>query len=146
MYDSTRLSIDRAIMTELFEASNYLSQCLPVLVRFMANEYDNSCSTVFPLLQAILANYKHIRKVSSDAKCSFLSSLLEVILTKMKRGSTTDIDDIDEDASSEFEKLRKDLRLFMDSILTVDQELVTDAVRNPGLTTISAYQNGVNLP
>ncbi len=34
----------------------------------------------------------------------------------------------------------------MDSILTVDQELVTDAVRNLGLTTISAYQNGVTLP
>lgn len=34
----------------------------------------------------------------------------------------------------------------MDSILTVDQELVTDAVRTMALTSISAYQNGVSVP
>lgn len=38
------------------EASRYLAQCLPVLIRFMADEFDDTCSTVFPLLQAILTN------------------------------------------------------------------------------------------
>lgn len=33
----------------------------------------------------------------------------------------------------------------MDSILSIDQDLVTGAVRTLALNTISAYQNGVSL-
>lgn len=33
----------------------------------------------------------------------------------------------------------------MDSILSIDQDLVTDAVRTLALTTISAYQKGLSL-
>lgn len=33
----------------------------------------------------------------------------------------------------------------MDSILSIDQELVTDAVRTLALNTIQAYHNGVSL-
>jgi exportin-T len=37
------------------------------------------------------------------------------------------------------------LRTFVDSILTIDQNLVTDAVRTLSLNTISAFQRGVQL-
>jgi len=37
------------------EATTYLVQIQPVLLRFMADEYDDTCSTVFPLLHVILA-------------------------------------------------------------------------------------------
>ena len=37
------------------EASTSLAQILPVMLRFMADEYDDTCSTVFPLLQTILS-------------------------------------------------------------------------------------------
>lgn len=36
------------------EGQLLLSQILPVMLRFMADEYDDTCSTVFPLLQTIL--------------------------------------------------------------------------------------------
>ena len=36
------------------EASTYITQIQPVMLRFMADEYDDTCSTVFPLLQNIL--------------------------------------------------------------------------------------------
>ncbi|KAJ6505980.1 armadillo-type protein [Mycena vulgaris] len=129
------------------EASILLAQILPVLLRFMADDYDDTCTTIFPFLQTILTGYKRTRKMSSepidDNKRSFLTSLLQVILAKMKWDEETDLEDPDEDDNAEFEALRKELRILMDSVLVVDQDLVTDAVRSLAVNTIGAFQNGI---
>lgn len=39
----------------------------------------------------------------------------------------------------------QDLRVLLDSILSIDQDLVTDAVRTLALNTITAYQSGVAI-
>ncbi|KAG6842293.1 pre-tRNA nuclear export protein [Blastosporella zonata] len=131
------------------EASTQMAQLLAVMLRFLADPYDDTCSTVFPLLQIILSGYKRSRKISTepidDTKRSFLVSLLQVLLTKMKWDPDADPADADEDDNAEFEKIRKELRTFMDSILSIDQHLVTDAVRTLALNTISAYQNGISI-
>lgn len=36
------------------EASSYLNQMLPVMLRFMSDEYDDTSSTIFTLLSALL--------------------------------------------------------------------------------------------
>ena len=100
------------------------------MLRFLADDYDDTCSTVFPLLQVILTGvstfrppsdfyhsltrmiqYKRSRKVSSepidDQKRSFLTALLEVILQKMKWDEEAEPDDVDDDDNAEFEKMRK---------------------------------------
>ncbi|KAJ7903544.1 armadillo-type protein [Mycena olivaceomarginata] len=129
------------------EASLHLTQILPVMLRFMADEYDDTCSTVFPLLHVILTSYKRSRKTSSEptdaTKRSFLTSLLQVILTKMKWDEEADLEDPDEDDNAEFETMRNELRTLMDGILVVDQDLVTEAVRSLSLNTIGAFQNGI---
>ncbi|KAF7968962.1 hypothetical protein HWV62_28753 [Athelia sp. TMB] len=129
------------------EATGMLKEILPVMLQFMADEYDDTCSTVFPLLSNVLSSYKRSRKMSSepidDSKRSFLISLLKVILDKMKWDEDADPDDMDEDDKTAFEGLRKDLRTFMDSVLMVDQDLVTEAVRTLALNTLSAYTSGV---
>ena len=99
------------------------------------------------------------------AKRSFLSSLLTVILEKLKWDEEADPEDMDEDDKAAFEELRKvrgsvvvhrrqeqqphvtsqELRTFMDSTLLVDPDLVTESVRTLALNTLSAYQNGVTL-
>ncbi|KAF9036225.1 armadillo-type protein [Panaeolus papilionaceus] len=131
------------------EAATYLAQIQPVMLRFLADDYDDTCSTVFPLLQLILSSYKRARKISTDpieeSKRRFLTQLMEVILVKMKWEDDPDADDADEDDVGEFEKMRKDLRVFLDSILAIDQDLVTDAVRALAINTITAYRNGVSL-
>lgn len=38
------------------EASTILTQILPVVLRFMEDEYDDTCATIFPLLQSILGS------------------------------------------------------------------------------------------
>ncbi|EIW83859.1 ARM repeat-containing protein [Coniophora puteana RWD-64-598 SS2] len=132
------------------EATQLLSQIHPVLLRFMADEYDDTCSTVFPLLQTILAGYKKQQKVSSEpideSKRSFLSALLQVILQKMKWDGEEDPADLDEDDIGAFETLRKDLRTFLDSILTLDQALVTGAVKSLALNILGEYQAGIAQP
>ncbi|KAJ7756382.1 armadillo-type protein [Mycena maculata] len=143
----TKLVEDSTSEDIISEASILLAQILPVLLRFMADDYDDTCCTVFPFLQVILTSYKRIRKASSepidDNKRSFLTSLLQVILVKMKWDEGTDLEDPDEDDIAEFESLRKELRILMDSVLVVDQDLVTDAVRSLALNTLGAFQNGI---
>ncbi|KAJ4477161.1 armadillo-type protein [Lentinula aciculospora] len=131
------------------EASNLLQQILPIIIRFMSDEYDDTCSTVFLLLHTILSTYKRSRKVSSGPigpeRRHFLASLLQVILVKMKWSVEADPSEVDDDDNDEFERVRKELRIFMDSILAIDQDLVTDAVRQFALTTIEAYKNRVDM-
>ncbi|KAJ7650297.1 armadillo-type protein [Roridomyces roridus] len=113
-----------------------LAQTLPILLRFMADEYDDTCSTVFPFLQTILASYRRSRKKPTDPlddnKRAFLTSLLQVILVKMKWEEDTD-----------FETMRKELRVLMDAVTLVDLDLVTDAMRTLTLNTIGAFQSGM---
>ncbi|KAJ7274411.1 armadillo-type protein [Mycena haematopus] len=129
------------------EAIILVNQILPVMLRFMADDYDDTCSTIFPFLNAVLTGRS--RKASlepiDDNKRSFLTSLLQVILTKMKWHEDTDLEDPDEDDNAEFEAMRKELRTLMDGILAVDQDLVTDAVRSLALNTIGAFQNGITV-
>ncbi|KAL1668161.1 armadillo-type protein [Schizophyllum commune] len=131
------------------EANSYLEQILPVTLRFMADEYDDTCNTVFPFLQALLTNYKRLRRASTDPlpeqKRAFLASLVQVILTKLKWDEDAEPEDLDEDENTEFENLRKDLRVFMDSVSVIDQPLVLDAVRTLVLGTFTAYQEGSQI-
>ena len=39
----------------------------------------------------------------------------------------------------------QDLRSFLDAIISIDQDLVTGAVRTLALNTISAFRNGVSI-
>ncbi|KZT72996.1 ARM repeat-containing protein [Daedalea quercina L-15889] len=128
------------------EAARLLEQTLPVMLRFMADEYDDTASTVFPFLQNVLANYKRARKSSTEpleeSKRTFLTSLLRVILQKLKWEEESDPDDMDEDDKTAFEDIRKELRTFMDSTHVIEQSLVTDAVRTLVLHTLNAYRAG----
>jgi exportin-T len=109
------------------EADQLLHQTLPVMLHFMADEYDDTCSTIFPMLQALFSHvrmlftcpvlllievqYKKMRKSGSEPldpdKRIFLSSLLAVILQKMKWDEDTDEESMDEDDQAAFEGLRK---------------------------------------
>ncbi|KAF9818874.1 hypothetical protein IEO21_02530 [Rhodonia placenta] len=128
------------------EASELLQQILPVMLRFMADEYDDTCSTVFPLLQTILTSHKRSRKTSTEpleeSKRTFLTSLLRVVLEKLKWEEDSDPEDMEEDDKAAFESLRKELRTFMDSTFVIDQSLVMDALRTLVINTLTAYGSG----
>lgn len=81
----------------------------------------------------------------SENRRSFLTELLKVILAKLKWEERSDPDDSDDDDVVEFDKMRKDLRTFLDSVLAIDQDLATGAVQTLAMQTINAYRNGVSL-
>jgi hypothetical protein len=64
---------------------------------------------------------------------------------KMKWEEDADPEDVDDDDVAEFESMRKNLRIFLDSILAIDQEMVVNAIQTLALNTITAYSNGVAL-
>ncbi|TDL25856.1 ARM repeat-containing protein [Rickenella mellea] len=132
------------------EASSSLEQIMPVMIRFLADPYDDTSSTVFPLLANILLGYKKLKRSApqeiTDSKRAFLSSVLTVLLEKMKWEEDADPADMDDDDKHAFESLRKgDLRIHLDSILTIDQDLVISTVQSLVLSTLSAYESGVTL-
>jgi exportin-T len=46
------------------EATLLLNEIHPVMLRFMADEYDDTSSTIFPLLQTILSSVRNIIFIS----------------------------------------------------------------------------------
>lgn len=55
----TSLSEDSAATDDIrAEASVYQLSLLPIMLRFMADEWDDTCNTVFPFLHVVLTNVK----------------------------------------------------------------------------------------
>ena len=91
------------MMTHVLRFSRFCRSYLAVCVCF-------DC-VIDPCSHTQSLQYKRSRKISSDPiddnKRSFLTSLLQVILTKMKWDPDADPDDVDEDDNAEFDKIRK---------------------------------------
>ncbi|QRV89824.1 exportin-T protein [Ceratobasidium sp. AG-Ba] len=127
-------------------AEELLQQLLPIMLRFLADEYDETSSSVFPMLSQIFVVYKRAKKNSpqthlTSAKRAFLVQTLEILLQKMRWDPDSDPDDLDDDDRGAFENLRSDLRLFLDSISAIDEELVTSAIKVLAMNTLG--QDGV---
>lgn len=56
------------------EATQLLNQTLPVMLRFMADEYDDTCSTIFPFLQTVLGS---VCIISNLGRPSLTSTLVQ---------------------------------------------------------------------
>ncbi|KIO34261.1 hypothetical protein M407DRAFT_16794 [Tulasnella calospora MUT 4182] len=130
-------------------AEQLLMQLFPTAIQFLADEYDDTSSTILPLFTIVFSSYKKAKKADpqfhlTDAKRQVVTSTLEVIVQKMKwdkdiGDDEDDFEDMDEDDKGAFEKMRVDLRNLMDSILNVDEQLVTNAVRALAVASLSAY-------
>ena len=106
-----------------------LSELRPTILRFLADSYDDTTSTIFPLLSSILGTVslcilavlpasesstqlKKIKRASpqdiNDQTHAFLSDTLSALLQKLKWDEDeTDLDELDEDDRGAFEQLRK---------------------------------------
>ncbi|KAG9091743.1 pre-tRNA nuclear export protein [Ceratobasidium sp. UAMH 11750] len=129
-------------------AEELLQQLLPVMLRFLADDYDDTSSSVFPMLSQIFVVYKRAKKNSpqthlTPAKRTFLLQTLEILLRKMRWDPDEDPEDLDDDDRGAFENLRSDLRLFLDSISAIDEELVTGAIKVLAMNTLSQSDDSV---
>ncbi|CAE6461768.1 unnamed protein product [Rhizoctonia solani] len=129
-------------------AEELLQQLLPVMLRFLADDYDDISSSVFPMLSQIFVVYKRAKKNTPQthltaAKRSFLMQTLEILLQKMRWNPEDDPDELDDDDRVAFETLRSDLKLFLDSISAIDEELVTSAIKTLAMNTLTRADDSI---
>jgi exportin-T len=100
---------------EKAEAVQIAQTFLPLVLRFLADEYDDTASAVFSYTNAILSLYKKEKKrvvqsstTLSDEQKKFLSQLLNVVLAKMKYSSESEWSGGEDDEdSAAFATMRK---------------------------------------
>ncbi|CAE6425668.1 unnamed protein product [Rhizoctonia solani] len=129
-------------------AEELLQQLLPIVLRFLADDYDDISSSVFPILSQIFVVYKRAKKNSPQThltapKRTFLMQTLEILLQKMRWNPDDDPDELDDDDRTAFETLRSDLRLFLDSISAIDEELVASAIKTLAMNTLTRADDSV---
>ncbi|CAG8633550.1 24667_t:CDS:10 [Dentiscutata erythropus] len=117
---------------------------LPFLLKFLADEYDDTSCAVFPFvsaLQTVLKKQKNCSGVLTGTQREFLDSLLKVVVLKMKYDDETDwggTDDGSEDAA-EFLEMRKNLKSFFEAIYHIDSQLFTTYIRLAVISTLDNY-------
>jgi exportin-T len=97
-------------------------------------------------------------------KHGFLTSFLKVVIEKLKWDPDTSPDDLEQDERAAFESMRKvcgnylfrrrvltsnapqqDLRKFIDAVLVLDIDIVTQALSDHAHSVLIAYENGTQL-
>ncbi|CAG8496785.1 4753_t:CDS:10, partial [Cetraspora pellucida] len=117
---------------------------LQFLLKFLADEYDDTSCAVFPFvsaLQTVLKKQKNFSGALTGSQREFLDSLLKVVVLKMKYDDETDwggTDDGAEDAA-EFLEMRKNLKSFFEAIYHIDTQLFTTYIRLAVVSTLDNY-------
>ncbi|RHZ76816.1 hypothetical protein Glove_189g18 [Diversispora epigaea] len=122
---------------------------LQFLLKFLADEYDDTSCAVFSFLSAFLSVLKkQIKQVGelSSSQREFLDSLLKVIVIKMKFDDESDWGGTDDDGEgeAEFSVMRKNLKSFFDIIYNIDSQLFTTYVHFAVLNTLANYEKAGN--
>ncbi|KAJ2550280.1 pre-tRNA nuclear export protein [Coemansia sp. RSA 1933] len=116
-------------------ASGMLEELMPLILSFLAHEYDEVSSSVFPAITETLNMFKRLQREStalSAAQQEFLTRLLPVLVEKLRYSedyswpSSNDTSAADADASLDdddeeaiFGELRRSLRTFIDAIAII---------------------------
>lgn len=114
------------------EAESLLQACMPYLLRFLADEYDEICSSVIPSLTELLTMFR--KKIKSGNVLppqyqGMLQPILDSIIAKMKYDDTAEWGDEDEQTDeAEFQGLRKRLHVLQQTVAAVDEDLYMKTV------------------
>ncbi|KAI0999539.1 Exportin-T [Podosphaera aphanis] len=120
------------------EAKQLIQNFMPLLLRFLSDEYDEVCSTVISSLtdffiflrkeKPILGVYYHM-----------LPPILNNVVQKMRYDEKSSWGDPDEDTDeAEFQELRKRLLVLQKSIAAIDESLYLDVISTQVTNTLQA--------
>ncbi|KAF0551511.1 Xpo1-domain-containing protein [Gigaspora margarita] len=117
---------------------------LPFLLKFLADEYDDTSCAVFSFvsaLQTVLKKQKSCSGALTGSQREFLDSLLKVVVLKMKYDDETDWGGTDDGAEdvAEFLEMRKSLKSFFEAIYHIDSQLFTTYIRLAVISTLDNY-------
>ncbi|KAI8365847.1 armadillo-type protein [Choanephora cucurbitarum] len=132
------------------QAWTMIEQITPYLLKFLANEYDDTSSAVFPFVNDMLYLFKRQKKQMqpfSQGQHEFLGSLLNVVIIKLRYDNDTEWD-TDEDEPEEealFFEMRKNLRIFAEHIAMINEELYVGYIHSFVMDSINKYRSGVQM-
>ncbi|TQS38314.1 hypothetical protein Golomagni_01186 [Golovinomyces magnicellulatus] len=112
------------------QAEQLLQTFLPLLLRFLSDEYDEICSTVIPSLTDLLT---FLRKAKSlpNSYTGMLTPILNTIIQKMRYDETSSWGKEDDRTDeAEFQELRKRLQGLQKIVAAVDENLFIEIVIN----------------
>ncbi|KAG0172349.1 pre-tRNA nuclear export protein, partial [Apophysomyces sp. BC1015] len=127
-----------------------IEQASPYMLKFLADEYDDTSSAVFAFVNDMLSIFKKQKKAMqpfTQSQQEFLGSLLNVIIMKMKYDDETDWGNEEDEPEEEalFVEMRKNLRIFTDHIAAINEELYVRYVHSVVLETLTKYKSGAEL-
>ncbi|CEP16433.1 hypothetical protein [Parasitella parasitica] len=129
---------------------NMIEQVTPYLLKFLANEYDDTSSAVFPFVNDMLYIYKRQKKSMqsfSQGQHQFLASLLNVVVAKLRYDEDTEWSDDQDEPEEEalFFEMRKNLRIFAEHIAMINEDLYVGYIHSFVMDTINKYKAGTEL-
>ena len=117
--DTTRATADRL-----------LQSFTPHLLRFLADEYDEVCSTIMPALTEQLIFFRKISKASNGLQSPYkemLPPVLDALIAKMRYDDSSSWGEEDEETDeAEFQELRKRLKVAQQNVAAIDETLYLD--------------------
>ena len=139
LVNNTTYDIVKALDTESVEprtrqrAEGLMQVFLPHLLRFLADEYDEICSTVIPSLTDLLTFLRkdaNARGSPAPHYAAMLPPILNAIVLKMRYDETASWGNEDEQTDeAEFQELRKRLHVLQQAVAAVDEELYIDVIK-----------------
>ncbi|KAL4210844.1 pre-tRNA nuclear export protein [Rhizopus azygosporus] len=127
-----------------------IEQITPYLLKFLANEYDDTSSAVFPFVNDMLYILKKQKKqmqAFSQGQHEFLGSLLNVVIMKMRYDEETDWGNDEDEPEEEalFFEMRKNLRIFTEHIAAINEELYVGFIHSFAMGIMNKYKTGTEL-
>ncbi|KAI8984344.1 armadillo-type protein [Mycotypha africana] len=132
------------------QAWSMIEQAIPYLLKFLADEYDDTSSAVFPFVNDMLYILKKQKKQMqpfSQGQHEFLGSLLNVITMKLRYDDETEWNDDEDEPEEEalFFEMRKNLRIFAEHIANINEELFIGYIHSSVMSTFNKYKAGNEL-
>ena len=151
--------IDESAADENIKASAdaLLNEALPLVLCFLSDEYDDASEQMFSGVNLILTIYKKAKRRGAPlppARGEFLSSLMTVVLQKMKFddeaewcgasfGAADDDDEEEDEDDAKFIELRKNLQTIVGAIAAIDEGLFSTTIAQLVLSTFASFEASV---
>ncbi|KAI6246147.1 Exportin-T [Erysiphe necator] len=122
------------------QAQQLIQSFLPLLLRFLSDEYDEICSTVIPSLTEFLT-FLRKSKPLPVMYTAMLQPILKIVIQKMRYDDTSSWGKEDEQTDeAEFQELRKRLQVLQKGVAAVDESLCIEVVSNVVGNTFQMFE------
>ncbi|ODQ51343.1 Xpo1-domain-containing protein [Saitoella complicata NRRL Y-17804] len=129
------------------QATALLQGLFPFLLRFLSDEYDETSMAVYPFVTDLLAMIRKEKKRGAvdPAKGQMLGPLLSAMIQKLRYDDESEWgSEADADEEAEFRDMRSKIKIFQETVATIDPELFNNAVYSVVSSTLGKPAQSLN--